>query len=1403
MNALILFAAVASGAFSGAEWIGDEGNESPAFARSFAAEGVAKATLSVTGVGYCEARINGAKVGKKVLDPTPSDYDRRVWYSVYDVTPMLTNGENEIAIYLGNGLFFERTQSAWDFDKAPWHGFPRGIAALELEMSGGVRKRIVTDGSWRVIASPVRFNDFREGEVVAAKAPLPGVSRYASVVSGPKGELSEARHPGAEIVAEYAPVSSWTLSDGATVFDFGKNLSGWCRIRFAGLASGAVVSIRYDERDPRSGERHIDKYVKSLPSREFCREVPPETAAFQADRFISAGGAEETYEPRFTYNGFRYVTVRGATPKAEDVTACFIRTAFPKTGSFVCDNDEFNKLMVATELAYECNFTDGYPTDCPHREKNGWLGDAAIAMPFAQYAYGSAANTAAYRAWMRTMADQQDETGALPNIVPTSGWGRSVYSCNAGPTWGIAMTTIPWHLYLFRGDRVTLEDAYPAMKKYVTLLMKETASIHTYGLGDWCAPKVMIPGKKWTYRTSQPLTGTAYAYLAASEMADAAKALGHMDDTRHFRAEAARVRKAFNAAFYRGNGIYERGYMCSQAVPLEFGLVDPPEIPAVRAKLVEAAEKEGEIDFGIIGSRTVFRQLSEAGRTDLAWKLIMQEKPLSFANWIRSGATTLWEDFDGKVSQNHIMFGDFAAWAYAYLAGVRPTAPGFAEFMVRPCPIDALRHVAATVPTPHGDIKCEWTADGGCFTLDLTVPDGTRAHVVMPDGGEKRVTAGRHVLRSCKKGRKSATKSVDSFWGSGGTEVGPSEGVARGWTWEKAQTGNCHPGATLPFGWMSAVAYSGAYPTGYGVWERSSGGPAKRFLDRPEAWGITHVQHSGTGAIRQYYNFIRITPCVDGSDLSKRSRLTDERAEPGYYAASLPDYGSSFELAAVSTTAMAHRYRYASSGGRLEIDLKNLAVFGSRTDRIDRVDLKVRTKDTWSGTIWPYGVPVHFALRMNGAEEGVLAVSRESVDAALNEADAALTAGFDAARAKADAAWAKTLGRVRAKFADPKLEGRFYSALYHSLLNPSDQRVGFCDFATVWDMYRTQLPLVMLSQPETADRIARSMLATSEKHGFFPNWFTMLPRYERSDSQAIALPAYVMADLFHAGAVRKEDVSRLMPFFEREFLGIDVTKHSPTHILDLAGAYDAAATVATETGNDGEAKGWRAKSAIWRTAYDPQTGLMPKGAKYYEGNEMNYSFRPHVDMDARMYLVGGRVKFEKLLDDFFAFNDDLSGWTPETDRIKRPGRFEGLNNESDMDSISSYYFVGRPDRVAELHDLVRRTRFADGPGGLPGNNDSGATSSWYVLSSLGLVPQSGSPYWFVTIPAVESAEVDVRGGRLSIKVDPRVRAAPRSARPYFNGRELADWRISTRELVSGGALEFKSREPDGDLAKPL
>ena len=634
-----------------------------------------------------------------------------------------------------------------------------------------------------------------------------------------------------------------------------------------------------------------------------------------------------------------------------------------------------------------------------------------------------------------------------------------------------------------------------------------------------------------------------------------------------------------------------------------------------------------------------------------------------------------------------------------------------------------------------------------------------------------------------------AVRVVDCFWGSGGTQVGPSEGVSRGWTWEKAQTGNCHPGATLPFGWMSAVAYSGAYPTGYGVWARSSMGPAKKAIPRSEAWGITHVQHSGVGAIRQYYNFIRLTPAVSGADLTRRSRLVDERAEPGYYAASLPDYGSSFELAAVSTTAMAHRYRYAGPMGEIHVDL---ASYGISTDRIARVEICDRTKKSWSGTIYPYGVPVHFALRLKGSEESVLAISRESVDAAAQEADAALGAGFDVARANAARIWKDTLGRVRVRFPDSKLEGRFYSALYHSFVKPSDQRIEFCDFATVWDQYRTQLPLVMLSQPGTAERIARSMFDSSERIGFFPNWFTLRADYARSDSQAIALPAYVMADLFHSGAVSRDDYPRIVEFFAREFEGVGLERHSPTHVLDLAGAYDAAATVAAKLGNGERAVMWQAKSGMWRTAYDPTTGLLPKAADYYEGNEMNYSFRPHVGMEDRMALVGGRARFERLLDEFFAFADDLSAWTRESDRIRRPGRFEGLNNESDMDSISSYYYVGRPDRVAELHELIRRTRFGDGAGGLPGNNDSGATSSWYVLSSLGLVPQPGSPFWFVTVPAVDLAEVDVRGGVLSVRVDSSVRRAPEKAKAFYNGRSIENWRLATADLIAGGELAFST-----------
>ena len=757
MQALLELVEIESGPLHGAKWIGDKGSRNPAFAKAFVPRGkVASATLAVTGVGWYEAYLNGRKVGDKVLDPIPTQYDKRVLYSTFDVTEMVCEGTNELKVLLGNGLYNVQEKCEWGFDRAPWRADPSAIAVLSLRHSDGTVERIVTDDSWRVVPSPVLFSGFREGEVVLAEPRMDGAPRSAMVVAGPKGRLELETAPASEVVRDVSVEKTETLADGTAVYRMAENMAGWARIRFTGLKKGDVVTIRYDERHPRESKRYIDMFCRSLPSTNACPELVAESAGFQTDRFVSAGGAEEFYEPRFTWNGFRYVIVKGATPAATDVVGRFVRTAFPKTGSFECDSSDFMKVMDATARAYESNFTDGFPTDCPHREKNGWLGDAALAIPYAALEWGSEANTLAYRNWIRTIADGQSDDGRISSIAPHSGlFHFDSHACAGGPAWGAALTTIPTTLYRHRRDRAILSEAYPAMRKYVEKLLTERTGegLVNYGLGDWCAVS-WAWSKDRNFRTSLGLTSTACACRSLQETAAAAKVLGFTSDAERYAAEAVKMRGAFIAKYYRGNGVYDKnGSPTAQAVALEFGLVEPSEIPAVRTRLVEAVhEMDDKIDFGIIGSRTVFRQLCEAGAVDLAWKLIMRPDYPSYLNMVSQDVNTLMETFSGNCSHNHIMFGDVGAWAYEYLAGLRvdkdQARTGLAV-TVRPFVPKALGHVKASVEFREGRVTVEWTKKGNLFTLLLDLPSGVSAAVVMPDGKVQAAHA-RHQKWTCR-----------------------------------------------------------------------------------------------------------------------------------------------------------------------------------------------------------------------------------------------------------------------------------------------------------------------------------------------------------------------------------------------------------------------------------------------------------------------------------------------------------------------------------------------------------------------------------------------------------------------------------------------------------------------------
>jgi len=729
---------------SAAKWIGDGTNAAPAFAKAFRLDGnVRSAVLAISGLGFYEACLNGRRIGDRELEPTPTDYTKRVYYTTYDVRALLAV-TNELKVLLGNGWYNSARTGVWRFDRAPWRDTPRLVADLAITFTDGSIRHVVSDETWHVVPSPVLFNDLREGEIIrGGDIPVaPSGPRPATVVTAPKGRLVPSRHEPARVVERLPPVAVEAL-DGAWVLDFGKNLAGRVRMRIRGAKAGDVISFRHDERKP-PAPRHIDSYIQALPSTNVWKLAD---AGYQMDRFIAAGVDGETYAPRFTYHGFRYVTVRGlrAKPQAADVAAELIRTDYAVSGSLVTSDATFNKLLDAAALAYDTNFTDGFPTDCPHREKNGWLGDAAATTTFALYRSGV---ENALKDWVRTIVDQQRPNGSVPCIVPDFGWeydGRSC--CNSGPAWGTALTTIPTRIYELRGDAAFLVEAYPAMKRYCDCVWADLKDgLCDSGLPDWCAAKLLEPGKVWLPRTPSKVSSTAYCYRSHVETAHAAELAGKSDEAKSLRERAEKIRQAFNRAFYRCNGVYHDGWAFGQALALNFGLVEPSEIPAVRRQLVKAVHAENDhIDFGFLGATVVFRELSKAGETALAYKMIMNDAP-SFADWIRRGMTTLCETFPGELSQNHPMFGDFAAWAYEYLAGVQCTAPGFATFRFAPQPIDALHHVTAKVRTPHGDIDASWRRDRDRIVCELTVPNGCEASVCLPGRPACTKGPGRHVL---------------------------------------------------------------------------------------------------------------------------------------------------------------------------------------------------------------------------------------------------------------------------------------------------------------------------------------------------------------------------------------------------------------------------------------------------------------------------------------------------------------------------------------------------------------------------------------------------------------------------------------------------------------------------------
>jgi len=679
----------------------------PMLERSFElTEKPASALFTVAFAGWGEVWVNGAKVGEDVLSPVTCQPDKRLSSVTFDIAAHLRPGTNTVGILLGNGWFNAFTKTSWWFDEATWVSCPKARGTLVVDG----KTLLETDGSWTAYDSPIVFNALRNGEWYDAR--LEGAKRNVRKAKvelyAPWGVVSAEDAVPCRMCEMYTPREVLATPDGARIYDFGANIAGWCEIEAKGEA-GAKIVLDYDESVTPTNTLfgHVTVYI--------AKHGDPHPV--QHDEYTLAGRAEgERWHPRFTYHGFRYakVTIIG---KAEltAIRARFVHSDFPRAGTLETSDATFAALQASTERSYLSNFV-GIPTDCPHREKNGWTGDAQLAMETGLWNFDAKAS---YVHFLRMLLDAQLPNGAVPCIVPCS--PKFGYFWGSGPAWDNVLFEIPWQLYRFYGDDAPAREAYGAMKRYLAFIEEkaDAEGLFMYGLGDWCPPdrKKMV---------SVRLTDSAYVYSFNRRLAFWADRFGEPTLAAACRARAERLAEAFTRVFYKGDGVYENGGLTALAAPLYFeGLCPAGEREKVVRRLVEAVRARKHVaDFGILGAKWVPRVLAANGYVDDAWTIFTQKEVPGWAHWLQFGDGTLREKWDDSYSHNHIMFGDLSAWAYEYVAGIVPVEPGFRTVAIRPRIPKGVTSFAATHRTPLGDIKVSWKIENGKPRVDYSVPPG-------------------------------------------------------------------------------------------------------------------------------------------------------------------------------------------------------------------------------------------------------------------------------------------------------------------------------------------------------------------------------------------------------------------------------------------------------------------------------------------------------------------------------------------------------------------------------------------------------------------------------------------------------------------------------------------------------
>lgn len=699
----------------------------PYFRKDFVMDKKVKtARAYIAAAGLFELSVNGKKIGDHKLDPTYTRFDRRNLYVTHDVTKQIKQGKNAVGVLLGNGWYNHQSTAVWYFHEAPWRARPKFCMDLRIAYEDGSVQTISTDNSWKTSQSPVILNSIYTAEHVDAQLEQPGWNlpgfndsgwKSAEYTPTPSQNITaQALHPIRD-VEKIQPVSMKKFNDRNYVYDLGRNISGVSELTVEG-AAGTKIELIHGELIHEYG--HVD-----LSNIDVHYRPTDDSDPFQTDIFILNGNGKETFSPRFNYKGFQYVEVKSSRPIALNETSLvgyFMHSDVPPIGRISSSNPTIEKIWKAGNNSYLSNLF-GYPTDCPQREKNGWTGDAHIAVETGLYSFDA---ITVYEKWMADHRDEQQPNGVLPAIIPTDGWG---YHWANGPDWTSTIALIPWNVYLFYGDTRILSENYENIKRYVDHIDElYPTGLTDWGLGDW------VPVKS---RAPKELTSTAYYYTDATILSRAAGILGRGEDEIHYAQLAEKIQNALNEKYLNtGTGIYGSGMQTELCVPLYWGLVPKDKVNLVAANLArKVAEDSFHIDVGLLGSKAILNALSENGYADAAYKVASQETFPSWGWWIVNGATTFYENWNIEakrdLSLNHIMFGEINAWFYKALGGMKPDPdyPGFKNVFLEPHFVDGLDQFSAEHEGPHGNIISSWERKENSINYKITIPPNSSATV--------------------------------------------------------------------------------------------------------------------------------------------------------------------------------------------------------------------------------------------------------------------------------------------------------------------------------------------------------------------------------------------------------------------------------------------------------------------------------------------------------------------------------------------------------------------------------------------------------------------------------------------------------------------------------------------------